>query len=262
MDLGLAGKTALVTGASMGIGKAVALALASEGADVAIAARQNDTLASAVEHIREKTQARVIGIAADCSKASDVDDLVTSTIRELGRIDILVNCIGMARAGDFLKLSDQEWEDSIASKLMGQIRCCRAVLPQMQSRGWGRIVNVAGTQWKRPMPTSMPAGVTNAGLVNFTKALAEEAGPSNILVNIVSPGPIDTRRIEYLADQRAASRGMRVEDVRKEFVRDVTLGRLGQPEEIAQVVAFLVSERCTFITGAVIDVDGGYNKSL
>jgi 3-oxoacyl-[acyl-carrier protein] reductase len=262
MNFGLNGKTALVTGASMGIGKAVALALAAEGTSVVIAARHQDTLDGAVAEIRNSTQGDISGIAADCSRPAEVDRLVAGAVERLGRVDILVNAIGMARGGDFLRLSDGDWEESLALKLMGQIRCCRAVLPHMLQHGWGRIVNISGTQWKRPLPTSMPAGVANAGLVNFTKALAEEVGSRNILVNVVSPGPINTRRIEYLIEQRAASIGVPRDEVRAEFLREVTLGRFGEPSEVAHVIVFLVSELSTFVTGAVIDVDGGYTKCL
>jgi NAD(P)-dependent dehydrogenase (short-subunit alcohol dehydrogenase family) len=262
MDLGLKDRTALVTGASMGIGKAVALALAGEGASVVIAARHADALDEAAADIRRTTGAHVQAITADCAIATECDRLVTEATEALGRVDILVNAIGMARGGDFLRLSDQEWDESLALKLMGQIRCCRAVVPQMMRRGWGRIVNISGTQWKRPLPTSMPAGVANAGLVNFTKALAELAGPRNVLVNVVSPGPIHTRRIEYLIQQRAATLGASAKEMRAELVREVTLGRFGEPIEVARVIVFLASEASTFIHGAVIDVDGGYTKCL
>jgi 3-oxoacyl-[acyl-carrier protein] reductase len=262
MDFGLKGRTALVTGASMGIGRAVAEVLAAEGTRVVIAARHQEALDQTVESIERTVPGAVNAIAADCSTSTEVDRLVAAAAERLGRIDILVNAIGMARGGDFLRLSDAEWEESLALKLMGQIRCCRAVLPHMLRHGWGRIVNISGTQWKRPLPTSMPAGVANAGLVNFSKALSEEVGSRNILVNVVSPGPINTRRIEYLIDQRAAAIGVPPEQIRAEFLREVTLGRFGEPKEVAQVIVFLASELSTFMTGAVIDVDGGYTKCL
>jgi NAD(P)-dependent dehydrogenase (short-subunit alcohol dehydrogenase family) len=246
----------------MGIGKAAATVLAGHGARVVIAARHAEPLNQAVNAINKGCNGAMFGIPADCSRPSDIQHLVAASRERLGGIDILVNAIGMARGGEFLHLTDQEWEESLALKLMGQIRCCRAVLPDMLRQGWGRIVNISGTQWKRPLPTSMPAGVANAGLVNFTKALAEEVGPRNILVNIVSPGPINTRRIEYLINQRAVTMGVSPETVRADFIREVTLGRFGEPEEVAHVIAFLVSELCTFVTGAVIDVDGGYTKCL
>ena len=263
MNYGLGGKCALITGGSMGIGNAVARALAEQDARVVIAARHPEPLNEAADAINgATTSGAVMAIAADCSNSKEIERLVSASYEHLGAIDILVNAIGMARGGDFLQLTDEEWEESLALKLMGQIRCCRAVVPHMLRRGWGRIVNISGTQWKRPMPTSMPAGVANAGLVNFSKALAEEVGSRNILVNVVSPGPINTRRIEYLINQSAATTGAQPETVRAELVREVTLGRFGEPKEVANVIAFLVSELCTFITGAVIDVDGGYTKCL
>jgi len=262
MDLGLNGKRALVTGASMGIGKAVATALAAEGARVVIAARHADVLEQAARDIHAATKGSVHGVAADCSIAAEVDRMVADAAAHLGGIDILVNAIGMARSGDLSSLTDAAWDESLALKLMGQIRCCRAVMPHMLRQRWGRIVNISGTQWKRPLPTSMPAGVANAGLVNFSKALAEMLGPSNILVNVVSPGPINTRRIEYLIEQRAQSLARPVDEVREDFVREVTLGRFGEPHEVARVITFLVSEAASFMTGAVVDVDGGYTKCI
>jgi 3-oxoacyl-[acyl-carrier protein] reductase/bacilysin biosynthesis oxidoreductase BacG len=262
MNLSLSGRTALVTGGSMGIGKATALALAREGVRVVIAARNEAPLADAVEEGRRLAAGEIVGIAADCSQSSDIDRLVSEAIARLGSIDILVNAVGMARGGDFLKLSDQDWEESLGLKLMGQIRCCRAVLPHMRRNKRGRIINISGTQWKRPLPTSLPAGAANAALVNFSKGLAEDAGRDNILVNVVSPGPINTRRIAYLISQRASLLETTEEAIREEFKREVTLHRFGEPHEVANVIVFLASELATFITGAVIDVDGGYTKCL
>lgn len=262
MDLGLNGRTALVTGGSMGIGKAVALILASEGVEVVIAARHQDALNGAIDDIKRTTNRAILGIAADCSISSEIERLVDEALRAVGRIDILVNAIGSARSGDLLQLSDDAWDESLALKLMGQIRCCKAVVPHMLRQGWGRIVNISGTQSKRPLATSMPAGVANAGLVNFTKALAEMVGPKNILVNIVNPGPVNTRRIAYLIEQRAASLSVPPKEIQDELLREVTLGRFAEPREVAQVIAFLASEMSSFMSGAVIDVDGGYTKCL
>ena len=262
MNLGLNGKIALVTGGSRGIGKAVALCLAREGARVGIAARHRSTVVDAVREIKEVTGGDIWGEAADCSKTHEVERLVRQMIDRMGRVDLLVNALGAAPAGGLLDLADQAWEDGLAMKLLGQIRCCRAVAPYMQRQKWGRIVNIAGSQWKRPLGTSMVAGVANAGLVNFSKALAGTLGPDNILVNVVNPGPTETDRLEYVIERRAAHRNVPVDQVRAEFAAETMLGRFGKPEEIAHMIVFLVSELSTFVTGAVIDVDGGQTQSL
>ena len=262
MNLGLSGKTALVTGGSKGIGKAVALHLAREGAHVGIAARHRSTVVDAVREIKAGTGGEIWGEAVDCTKTLEVERLVSRMIDRTGRVDLLVNALGAAPAGGLLDLTDEAWEDGLAMKLLGQIRCCRAVVPYMQQQKWGRIVNIAGSQWKRPLGTSMVAGVANAGLVNFSKALAGTLGPDNILVNVVNPGPTETGRLEYIIERRAAHRGVSVDQVRAEFAAETVVGRFGKPEEIAHVIVFLVSELSTFVTGAVIDVDGGQTRSL
>lgn len=262
MNFGLNGKTALVTGASTGIGKAVALALAREGVHVGIAARREDVLADAVQEIRSATGGGIWGAPADCSKPADVVRFVDQAVARMRRIDILVNALGGAPAGGLLDLTDEAWETALALKLLGQIRCCKAVVPHMQRQKAGRIVNIAGSQWKRPLGTSIAAGVTNAGLVNFTKALAESLASDNILVNVINPGPTDTDRLRYLIKQRAEHRGTSVDRVRAEFADETMLRRFGTPEEVAHVIVFLVSELATFVTGAVIDVDGGQSRSL
>ena len=256
------GKVAIVTGGSKGIGKAVALELAREGAHVGIAARHGSTLDEAIREIKGLTGGDIWGEPTDCTKTVEVERFVSQTIDRTGRVDLLVNAVGAAPAGGLLDLTDEDWEDGLALKLLAQIRCCRAVVPHMQRHKWGRIVNIAGSQWKRPLGTSMVAGVANAGLVNFTKALAGTLGPNNILVNVVNPGPTETGRLEYVIEQRAAHRNVPVEQVRAEFAAETMLGRFGTPEEVAHMIVFLVSELATFVTGAVIDVDGGQTQSL
>lgn len=183
-----------------------------------------------------------MSLVADCAQPPEADRLVREAVAELGHLDILVNAVGAARAGSFLALTEEEWAQSLTLKLMGQIRCCRATLPHMQRQRWGRIINISGSQWKWPMPTSMPAGVANAGLVNFTKSLAELAAPYNVLVNVVNPGPIATRRIENTIEHRAAQLGLSREAARAQILVDVALGRMGQPAEVAHLVVFLASE--------------------
>lgn len=251
MDLGLKGKSAIVTGGSGGIGKAVAHGLAAEGVKVAIAARRLPELQQAAKQIEAKTGSPVVPIQADCTKRDEIRKLVSETLAHFGKIDILVNSIGAAKAGPFLELSERDWSDSLSLKLFGQIYAAQEVFPHMQKQRWGRIINVIGTHAYFPEAHAMPAGVANAALMNFTKALAELSGPHGVLVNGVNPGTVRTARLEYLMDQGVTYDMSRI-----------TLGRVAEPEEIASVVVFLASERSSYICGASINVDGGQIKCL
>ena len=260
MDLGLQGRCALVTGGSMGIGRAAALELAAEGCRVALAARGENALAKAAEEIRQRTQAEVITLRADCTRLEDVDRMVEDVVARFGRIDILVNSIGAAKSGHFLALPEDEWRESLELKLYGVIRCCRAVVPHMQRQRWGRIVNLIGHRGRQPESRAMPAGVANAGLINFTKALADEFVRDGILANGVSPCPMETRRLDYMVKAKAALEGISEDAARQEYLRDIPIGRFAQPEEIAALVAFLASARNTYISGTTISIDGGATR--
>lgn len=251
MDLGLKGKVALVTGGSQGIGKASAILLAREGAHVVISARREKELAEAAAAIRGETGIEVLDVPTDCTKEADVRNLVQRVLDKHGRIDVLVNSIGSAKAGHFLELSDSDWEQSLALKLMGQIRVARAVYPHMEKQRWGRIVNVIGTHATLAEAHAMPAGVANAGLLNFTRALAELGGPKGVLVNGVSPGTVNTARLKYLMDN-----GVQYD------LKSITLGRFAEAVEIANAIVFLASERATYICGSVLTVDGGQLKTI
>lgn len=251
MDLGIKGKVAIVTGGSQGIGAASATLLAQEGAKVVISARREKELADAAARIRAEAGVDVLGVPTDCTKEEDVRNLVRKTVDKHGRVDILVNSIGSAKAGDFLKLNDGDWEQSLALKLMGQIRVARAVYPHMEKQGWGRIVNVIGTHALLAEAHAMPAGVANAGLLNFTRALAELGGPKGVLVNAVSPGTVNTARLKYLLDQ-----GVQYD------LKTITLGRFAEASEIANAIVFLASARASYCCGSVLSVDGGQIKTI
>jgi len=260
MDLGLKGRCALVTGGSMGIGKAAALELAAEGCRVAIAARGEDALARAAEEIRGRAHAGVITVRADCTRLEDIGRMVDEVAARFGRTDILVNSIGAAKSGHFLQLPEDDWRESLELKLYGVIRCCRAVVPHMQRRRWGRIVNLIGHRGRQPESRAMPAGVANAGLINFTKALADEFVRDGILANGVSPCPMQTRRLDYMVKAKSALEGISEDAARAEYLRDIPIGRFAQPEEIAALVAFLASARNTYISGTTISIDGGATR--
>ena len=262
MDLGLRDKTALVTGGSKGIGRAVAGALAAEGARVMICARDAETLARTAREIEAGTGRRVETFAADLGEREGVAGAAVEAVRRLGRLDILVNNAGAIKAGDFLTTPDEAWLDGWRLKLLGYIRMAREVFPHMQRQGGGRIVNVVGAAARNPAATYMMGGTANAALINFTKALADLGASSNILVTAVSPGPVKTERWEALNRQQAAAAGKDVETFEKERATGFPLGRIALPEEVADLVCFLASERASFLTGIAITVDGGITRGV
>lgn len=259
LDLQLSGKTAIVTGGSAGIGLAIAKSLYSEGVNVVIAARNPERLENAVSAIQSlpTTGAKVISITADLTQAESVERVVSTTLQQFGQIDILVNNAGSARAGSFLDLSDDVFLDAWNLKLLGYIRLVKAVVPHQKSRGDGRIVNIIGGAGRTPRPSFLPGGTTNAALLNFTRGISKELAEYNIRINAISPGATATERAERLAEQNAQARGITVEQAKAETLQGIPLKRIAQPEEIAALTLFLVSDLAASITGAEILVDGG-----
>lgn len=261
MDLGLDGKVALVTGGSRGIGLACARTLAREGCRVALCARSRDDLAAAAEGL-EAEGAEVLTIAVDLAEADQADRVVSETVARFRTLDVLVNNAGAIRGGGFLETPAEQWADDWRLKILGYVRMAQAALPVMRSRRQGRIVNVIGAAARNPATTYMAGGIANAGLVNFTKALADLAAPDGILVNAVSPGATATERWGRLVGQQAAAQGRPADELRAELFRSQPLGRIARPEEVADVVVFLASERAAFVTGVTITVDGGHSRGV
>lgn len=262
MDLGLKGKTALVTGGSKGIGRAVAKTLAAEGARVVICSRDASALKQAALDIERATGGQVEALPGDLSRREEVGRVAATALAHLGRLDILVNNAGAIKAGDFLATPDEEWLSGFSLKLMGYIRMAREVLPHMQRQGGGRIVNVVGAAARNPATTYMMGGTANAALINFTKALADLGAPSNVLVTGVSPGPVKTERWDNLMAQQAKAVGKETAVYVEERSREFPLGRIALPEEVADVVCFLASERASYLTGITITIDGGITRGV
>ena len=259
LELALTGKTAIVTGGSAGIGFATAKALYSEGVSVAIVARDSERLENAANAIRElpDRENKVITIAADLTQAESIETVVSKTLETLGQIDILINNAGSARAGSFLDLGDEAFTDAWNLKLLGYIRLVKAIVPEQIRRRDGRIVNIIGGAGRTPRPNFLPGGTTNAALLNFTRGISKELAQHNIRINAISPGLTATERAEQLAQQQAQSSNVSVEEFKARSLEAIPLGKLVQPEEIANLALFLVSDLAASITGAEILVDGG-----
>jgi NAD(P)-dependent dehydrogenase (short-subunit alcohol dehydrogenase family) len=262
MDLELKDKIALVTGASRGIGRAIARGLAAEGARVVLCARDKARLETAAAEIGRETRAEPVITAGDLSRLEDVERVVGEVHGRFGRIDILVNNAGAIRGGDFFAIPDGQWADDWSLKLHGYIRMARAVFPLMKTQGGGRIINVVGAAARNPSAGYLPGGVANAGLVNFTKGLADLAAPHGILVTAVSPAATATERWERLIAQQAAAAGKSLEQYRAEVAGTYPLGRIARAEDVADLVCFLASARASFLSGICITVDGGATRGV
>ena len=256
MNLELTGKTALVTGGSQGIGRAIALGLSAEGARVAICARDKARLEQTAHEIKTKTNADVLIVPGDLSRLDEVNRVAATVKERLGRIDILVNNAGAIRGGDFLKIPDEQWAGDWSLKILGYVRMARAVFPMMQAQGGGRIINVVGAAARNPTPVYLTGGIANSGLINFSKGLADLGAASNILVNAVSPAATATARWETLIEQQAATAGKSVEAQRAEVEGQYPLKRIATPEDCARAIVACATH-LTYATGARIVVDGG-----
>jgi len=262
MDLGLMGRVAIVTGSSQGIGKAIALGLAREGVRVAICARNEKQLNETAREIRLATKTDVFPLQTDLTKEDDIRRFVARTAEALGRIDILVNNTGGPPSATFLELSEDHWRSSANLLLMSVVTSCLEVVPHMQERKWGRIINMTSFAAKQPADRLVLSNALRAGILGLSKTLANELAQYGILVNAVCPGWTMTERTEELARAQAKTSSKTYEEVIKGWESQIPLKRLAQPNEIADLVVFLASERANYITGAVIQVDGGYTRGL
>lgn len=255
MELGLKGKVAIVTGGSEGIGKATAQKLAREGVKVAICARRADVLQRAVEELQQAGE--VIGIAADVTKAADVQHLVDEVVARFGRLDILVNNAGTAAARRFEDLDDSAWDADLELKLHGAIRTTRAALPHLKREG-GRVINITTPGGKAPPAGSLPTSVSRAAGIALTKALSKELAEHGILVNTVCVGLIKSAQ----QDRGAAKLGLSTKDYYDKLGKSVPLKRVGEAEEVANVITFLASAAASYVTGTSINVDGGSSSVI
>ena len=262
MDLGLNGKIAIVTGGSKGIGRATALALAQEGAAVSICARGVEDLEDAATEIRSKTGQTVLPVRADMSNLGDIQNMVSTTVAELGGVDILVNNAVNSVAAPFMELADEDWLNHINVKVMGYVRCAREVIPHMVRRGGGRIINIGGMAARSAHSLTNSNGVTNSAVSNVAKNLGDQVAKDGIMVNCIHPGTTRTPRLVGLFERQASDGNISVDEAERRAAQDTPIGRLIEPEEVADLVLFLVSDRAGAITGQTIGIEGGAGRGI
>jgi NAD(P)-dependent dehydrogenase (short-subunit alcohol dehydrogenase family) len=262
MDLGVRGKVALITGASKGIGLASARVLGLDGCHIAINARDGERLAKAAATLHADTGVDVLNVAGDMSRPDDVAAVVEATLAHFGRIDILVTCAGSSPGGLLEDLTEEQFYSSLHLKLMGYVRTCRAVIPNMKARGEGSIVLVVGNDGLKPSYWELTAGIANAADINFASSLAEQYAPHGIRVNTVNPGPVATDRWDGLEAAFARDKKVSVARAHELAVASIPLGRICDAEEVANVVAFIASPRASFVNGAHIPIDGAQRKGI
>jgi 3-oxoacyl-[acyl-carrier protein] reductase len=256
MDLGLTGKSVLVTAASRGLGKAAALEMARHGAQLAICARSS-LVDQAAEEIRRTTGATVHALRADVSRQDDVDRMVSSAFERLGHLDILVLNAGGPPPGSFLSLGPQDWEAAVRLTLMSAVYLCYAVVPHMLERGEGSIVATQSISVKQPQEDLILSNSLRMAVIGLMKSLANELGPKGIRVNSINPGWTRTERVDQLLTDRAARNQTAVGEEAARITRDIPLGRMGTVEEYGRAVAWLASPAASYIHGHALSFDGG-----
>jgi len=262
MDLGLKDRVALVAASSTGLGKAVALGLAREGAKLALCARTQSTLDATAEEIRRDTGVEVLARAIDVTAHHQVRAFVGEIAAHFGRLDICVANAGGPPSKSFADTTVEDWHTAAELNLMSTVYLAKEALPLMQQRRWGRFIAITSVTVKQPLDGLILSNAIRTGVLGLVKSLANEYGPYNVLVNNVCPGFTATARLNELAETLAAKGGVSPGDIEKRWSSQAPLGRIGQPEELANLVVFLASERASYITGESIAVDGGLVKGL
>ena len=262
MELGIEGKTVLVTASSKGIGRAVAESFAAEGCRVAICSRDKEELLKTAQEIKKKYSFEPIWSVCDLNKPKDIENTIENINKQLGKINILVNNCGGPEPGYFQDLTDDNWLNAFDQVLLSTVRFCNLVIPNMMLKEWGRIVNITSVAVKQPMDKLMLSNSLRNGVIGFAKTLSNEVAKYNITVNNVAPGYTLTNRIYDLAVNRSKQDRKSHEEVLIEMAREIPMNRLASPEEIASVVLFLASNKASYITGNTIQVDGGLTKGI
>ncbi|HKF20235.1 MAG TPA: SDR family oxidoreductase [Candidatus Angelobacter sp.] len=262
MDLGLKGRGVIVAASSQGIGLATAQAFAREDAQVAMCARTEKTLRDAASRLRQETRAEIYDEPLDVTDASQVQRFVEQAAKRFGRIDVCVTNAGGPPAKNFLSTTLDEWRRAVDMNLLSTVHLARAVIPHMQKHRWGRIITITSVSVKQPVPDLVLSNSVRAAVVGLVKSLSNEFGKDGILVNNVAPGYTATERLQELAGVRALAAGTSQEKIYESWAADTPVRRLGKPDEIADMILWLASERASYVTGQTILADGGIYHGL
>jgi 3-oxoacyl-[acyl-carrier protein] reductase len=260
MDMGLRGTVAFVAAASQGLGEAIALGLAREGASVAICARRQEAIEAVAERVRRETGASALAVRADVTDKAQIEGAIALTVERLGGLDILVTNAGGPPAGEFSMHDDAAWQNAFELNLLSTVRMVRLALPHLQKSGRGRIINMTSTSVKQPVEGLVLSNSIRSAVIGLAKTLSVELAPHGITVNNIAPGRFDTDRVRQLDAGRARTLGISEEEARELAIRQIPLGRYGLPEEMAHLAVFLASDKAAYITGATIQIDGGMVK--
>ena len=260
MDLGLNNKIALITAASQGLGKASALSIANEAATVIICSRDKEKISKASKDIKEQSGSEVIFFQTDLCKEMEINKMVESIIKKYGRIDILVNNTGGPKAGFFDDITDDDWLSTFESTFLSAVRLTRSVLPSMKRNKWGRIINISSVSAKQPIDNLILSNGVRMSVHGWAKTLSNQVASENILINNVCPGFTKTERVEGLVSLQAKDLDISEDQVIDTISSNIPIKRVGRPEELADLVTFLASEKSSYITGQSIAVDGGVSS--
>ena len=262
MDFQIKNKTAIVCASSQVLGKAAAMELASEGVNLVISSRNKENLLSVKKEIETSTNSKIVSIVADLNEPDDIDNLYNKAHSELGPIDILINNAGGPPPSNFESLNDEDWLKAFNLTMMSSIRLTKLVLPDMKERNSGRIINISSVSVKTPVPGLFLSNSLRLGVLGWSKALSDEVAPKGITVNSVCPGSTRTARITNILKSQSEATGKSLEEIESLAAAKIPMLRIGEPEDLAALIAFLASERASYMTGLAIQVDGGSARTF